>query len=65
MENRTNEQLKEALWKIAVGYDVEEREAVLGKNGAPEKVKVRKRHVPPDLKALNQVQRMMRLGQWE
>ena len=60
---KTAEQLKEVLWRLATGYDVEEQEAVQGKNGV-EKVKIRKRHIPPDLKALNQVQRMMKLGQW-
>ena len=63
MENRTNEQIKDVLWKMATGYEVEEQEATRGKNGV-EKVKIRKRYIPPDLKALNQVQRLMRLGQW-
>jgi len=60
---KTAEQLKETLWKLATGYEVTEREYTRSKNGI-EKEKVRQRHVPPDLKALNQVQRMMRLGQW-
>jgi len=66
MENQTNEQqqLKDALWKRATGYEVAEHEYIRGKNGV-EKEKIRKRHVPPDLKAIAQVQRLMRLGQWE
>ena len=65
MENQTNEQLNAALWKRATGYEVEERESVIDKDGKLKHIKVKKRHVPPDLKAMAQVRRMMRLGQWD
>jgi len=64
MEKATDAQIKDALFRRATGYDVEERESVIDKDGKLKSIKVKKRHVPPDIKAINQVQRLMRLGQW-
>ena len=63
-EDQTQEQLKESLLKLATGYEVTEKEAVRGKNGKEEKIKVKKRHVPPDIKAIKEVRRLIALGKW-
>ena len=56
--------LKEALLKKAVGYEIEEREAIAGKSGKAEKVRVIKRHVPPDLKAIERIEYLINSGKW-
>jgi len=58
-------ELREALLKRAKGYDYEEREIIAGKDGEPEKVKVTRRHIPPDLKAIQRIQFLIELGEWE
>jgi len=52
MEKQINVQIKTTLWKIATGYEVTEKEAVRGKDGREDKVRIRTRYVPPDLSAL-------------
>lgn len=48
------EEMKEALHKRAVGYEVEETEFVASVNGKPGKIIRRKRHIPGDPKAMMQ-----------
>ena len=43
---------REALERLAVGYEFEERKIIADKNGKPQKVEVYKKHIPPDLNAL-------------
>ena len=59
-----NEKTKEAMLKRALGYDYEEKEIIVGRNGKPEKVKVSKKHVPPDSRLLEQVRYLMSIGKW-
>ena len=47
-----DEKLKEALLKRALGYEYEEKEIITDLNGRPQKIKITKKHVPPDLKAI-------------
>jgi len=65
MGDQTNEQLKATLWKLATGYEVTEKEAVRGKDGKEDKVRIRTRHVPPNIDAITQVQRLITMGEWE
>ncbi len=59
------EDIRAALYKKAVGYEYDEKEIVLDRNGqAQGKVKVTKKHVPPDMSALKTVMRLMRSGEW-
>jgi len=56
--------LREALLKRAVGYEYEERRVIAGKDGKPERVEVTRRHVPPDVRAIQRIQLMIELGEW-
>ena len=47
-----------------MGYEIEEREAIAGKSGKAEKVRVIKRHVPPDLKAIERIEYLINSGKW-
>ena len=57
--------LHDALLKRATGYEYEEREIVAGRDGSPERVKIIKRHMPPDVKAITKIQALREMGQWE
>lgn len=66
MYNDVNEQIKNALLKRATGYDVEEKEIILDKNKKESgKVKVIKKHIPPDVNAIKVVRNMLERGQWK
>lgn len=57
--------LKELLIKCATGYEYEEREAIIDKNGnGTGKIKVTKKIMPPNIKAINQIRQMIRKGEW-
>ena len=60
-----DEKLRDALLKRATGYEYEEREVIAGRDGNPERVKVIKRHMPPDVKAIRLIRALRELGQWE
>ncbi len=53
-------EVREALIKRATGYDYEERKIIADKNGKPQKVEVYKKHLPPDLVAINTLMREFR-----
>lgn len=59
------DKLKAALLKRALGYEYDEREIIVDKDGkSTGKVRIIKRHVPPDLKAINKISAMIELGEW-
>lgn len=58
------ERIKGALLKRALGYDYEEKEIVGDPSGKPIKVKVLKRHAPPDMSAIREVLRRMDQDNW-
>jgi len=62
--NLDKEKVKEALLKRAIGYDYEEKEMVADKNGNSGKVKITKRHVPPDMAAIRTVLAKMDNNKW-
>ena len=58
--------LQELLIKCAKGYEYEEREAVIDKNGnGTGKIKVIKKVKLPSEKAINTIRRMMKNGEWK
>lgn len=52
MTNEEKEQLNLTLVKLAMGYDVDEVEKIIDKDGKVIRVSVRRRHIPPDIKAI-------------
>lgn len=59
-----DEKLKDALIKRAMGYEYEEKEIIADKNGKPERVRIMKKHVPPDIKAISKIEYLKRVGLW-
>ena len=64
MEDILNEKLKEALEKRALGYEYEEKTVVAGKSGKPDKIQITRRHIPPDIKAIEQIRYLQLMGKW-
>lgn len=63
--NDVNEQIKTALLKRATGYEVEEKEIIIDKNKKDTgKVKVIKKHIPPDLNAIKTINSLIQRGEW-
>ena len=65
MCNSVNDEIKEALLRRAKGYEVEEKEVILDKNRKETgKIRVTKKHIPPDLNAIKMIRRMIDRGEW-
>jgi hypothetical protein len=66
MVNKKNdeEKVKEALLKRAMGYEYEEKEIIADKTGKPGKIKVIKKHMPPDIEAIKLVSIRIKQGNW-
>lgn len=62
--NNLEDKLKDALLKKALGYEYEEKQVEAAKDGKQGKVKIIKKHIPPDLKAMEQVRLLIAMGQW-
>ena len=63
MAKETEKAIKEALMKRALGYEYEEKIIDARKDGS-KKVKIVKRHIPPDAKAAERVFLLMKTGRW-
>lgn len=63
-KNLDEQKVKEALLKRAIGYDYEEKEMVADKNGVSGKVKIIKKHVPPDMDAIRTVLSKIDNNKW-
>ncbi len=63
MANSKEQAVKEALLKRALGYEYEEKIIEARKDGS-QKVKIVKKHVPPDAKAAERVFLLMKTGRW-
>ncbi len=62
---KDKQHLRESLMRLATGYEYDEKEIVLDRNGqAQGKVKLRKRHMPSNMEAIKTIMRMMRTGEW-
>jgi len=59
-----DEKMKDLLIKRAEGYEFEEKEVIAGKSGKPERVKIVKKHVPPDIKAIRHILHLRYMGRW-
>jgi hypothetical protein len=59
-----DENLKAALLKLAQGYEAEERIVTGKKGGKPEQLRIVRRHVPPDLRAIEKVAYLQAIGRW-
>lgn len=55
--------LKHALWKRAVGYEYEEKIVEARRDGT-KKVRVIRKHVPPDPKVAERIYLMVKSGRW-
>ena len=66
MDNHRNteDEIKEALLKRALGYEYEEKTVEAGPNGKPKSVKVTKKHVPPDAQLAADILLLMWCGRW-
>lgn len=63
MAKETEKAIKEALMKRTLGYEYEEKIIEARKDGS-QKVKIVKRHIPPDAKAAERVFLLMKTGRW-
>jgi hypothetical protein len=59
------EKIRETLLRMATGYEYEEREIVTTPQGKPEKIKISKKHAPPRMDALKEVQALVAMGVWK
>jgi hypothetical protein len=57
-------EIKRALLELSVGYDYEEKEILGEKNSDNPKIKIIKKHIPPDMAAITMIERMKRQGRW-
>lgn len=61
---KANEQaIKEALLKRALGYEYEEKIIEARKDGS-QRMRIVKKHVPPDPRAAERVFLLMKTGRW-
>ena len=53
--NSDEERIKDALIKRAIGYEYEEKEIIADKTGKPGRVRITKKHMPPDINAIKYI----------
>lgn len=59
------EKIKKSLMKLAEGYDYQEKEVIMDKNGkSTGKAKVVQKHMPPSMEAIKMIERKMENGNW-
>lgn len=58
MSKQDDNLVKAALLKRALGYEIEETEIIVSKDGRPAKIKKRKRHIPPNTRAMMEYRRL-------
>ena len=56
--------IKEALLKRALGYDYEEKIVQANREGKTVSIKLIKKHVPPDVKAIEKIEYLKACGRW-
>jgi hypothetical protein len=59
------DKIKNSLERLATGYDYEEREYLTDPQGKPEKVRIYKKHTPPRMDAIKEVQALIAMGAWK
>lgn len=63
MAKSKEQAVKEALLKRALGYEYEEKIIEARKDGS-QKMRIVKKHVPPDPRAAERVIMLMKTGRW-
>ena len=60
MKKQTNvrKEMQEALYKRAMGYEVEETKVIVSKDGRPVRIEKIKKHIPGDPKAMFEYMRL-------
>lgn len=65
MCNDVKDEMRKLLLKRARGYEVEEKEIILDKNKKDTgKVKITKKHIPPDINAIQLVRNLIEHNKW-
>jgi len=59
------DKIKTALERLAFGYEYEERVIVTNPKGQPEKIQITKKHAPPRMEAIREVQALVAMGAWK
>jgi len=61
--------IQEKIWNslewLATGYEYEEKEIVSTPQGKPEKIRITKKHAPPRMDAIKEVQALIAMGAWK
>jgi|GEM_PF-1798338 len=64
-QTEIQEKIRNSLERLATGYDYEEREVLTDSQGKPERIKISKKHSPPRMEAIREVQALIALGAWK
>ena len=59
------DKIKFSLERLATGYDYEERVIITNPQGKPEKIQINKKHAPPRMEAIKEVQALIAMGAWK
>jgi len=59
------QKLRDSLERLATGYDYEERTIVTNPQGKPEKIQINKKHSPPRMDAIKEIQALIAMGAWK
>lgn len=62
--SQAEKEIKEALYKRAIGYDYEEKVVEARKDGTEGKVRIIKKHMPPSEHAVQIIYEMIQRGMW-
>lgn len=64
MENSEDKSLKEAMLKLATGYEYEEKIIEAKKDGTPAKIRIIKKQVPPNQQMIERIMVLKNSGKW-
>ena len=59
------DKILDTLLRLATGYEYEEKEIISTPQGKPEKIRIMKKHAPPRMEAIKEVQAMLAMGTWK
>ena len=63
-KNSIDESLKNALLKRALGYEYEEKTIEANREGKTTGIKIVKKYMPPDIKAISKIIWLKKVGRW-
>lgn len=64
MENSEDKSLKEAMLKLAIGYEYEEKIIEAKKDGTPAKIRIIKKQMPPNYEVIKKIRYLKSKGKW-